>query len=239
MVLQSHAYQERVSQPENLKPIRLNLLIEKNSGRVLLAECDKNFVDVLLSFLVLPLGKVIRLADKESRIGSMDELYKSVETLSTECFWTRACKNMLLEPRSAYGLECSNLAVKIDQTDYNEYYTCPRTPCLSTALGRHGFVSLVENSICGCGRAMDNRLHLDADRSADTAGGFVARVERFIVSDDLQVTPVEIDDARSLLHRQGIIKNNEVFVKNVSIGVEEVISILEILCKRTEKGFWR
>ncbi|PON77709.1 hypothetical protein PanWU01x14_024650 [Parasponia andersonii] len=90
----------RASQPETLKPIRLKLI-----NQVLFAESDKDFVDVLLSFLTLPMGKIIRLADKKSGIGSMDELYKSVEALHRKCFWTKACKNMLLEPRSAYGLQ--------------------------------------------------------------------------------------------------------------------------------------
>nr|CAB3488123.1 unnamed protein product [Digitaria exilis] len=44
-------------------------------------ESGKEFVDVLLSFLTLPLGTIVRLLGKESSLGCFDELYKSVESL--------------------------------------------------------------------------------------------------------------------------------------------------------------
>ena len=118
------------------------------------------------------------------------------------------------------------LGCEDDQTDYNECYTCPKTPCLTSSLG---FVSLVENSICGCGRPMDKKLQLIyPERNADSARGFVAGVDKFIVSDDLHVAPVTSTRTQSLARREGIRDQKDTFDKAVDIGLEEVTIILEI-----------
>ncbi|XP_010094097.2 uncharacterized protein LOC21401092 [Morus notabilis] len=214
---------ERTSQPATRKPIRLKLLIDKNRSRVVFAECGKDFVDVLLSFLILPMGTIIRLANKESRIGSMDELYKSVEALDKKCFRTKACKNMLLQLRSAHGLQSNKLIVKIDGMDYTKFYTCSKTPCLNNE--SFGFISLVENSICACGKPMDNKLRIKyADGKAD--GGFITRAQRFIISNDLQILPASISNTRSLLLRHEFRDNTGVQEQHINIGLEEVLQLL-------------
>ncbi|KAI4962863.1 hypothetical protein ZWY2020_024709 [Hordeum vulgare] len=81
--------------------VAVKLFIDKEKRRVLFAESDKEFVDVLFSFLTMPLGRIVRLFDKQSQVGCLDELYKSVESLGEGHFRAKACKSMLLAPLNA------------------------------------------------------------------------------------------------------------------------------------------
>nr|CAB3488120.1 unnamed protein product [Digitaria exilis] len=63
--------------------IDVKLFVDREKKKVLFAESDKEFVDVLFSFLTMPLGTIVRLLDKQSQMGCLDELYKSVEDLSS------------------------------------------------------------------------------------------------------------------------------------------------------------
>ncbi|RLM74475.1 hypothetical protein C2845_PM15G20450 [Panicum miliaceum] len=98
------------------------LFIDKEKQRVLFAESGKEFVDVLFSFLTLPLGTVVRLLGKQSGVGCLDEVYKSVESLSTEHFQTEACRNMLLRPLNAAAGHCDRLKVNVDYRDLRSIY---------------------------------------------------------------------------------------------------------------------
>ncbi|KAF3451019.1 hypothetical protein FNV43_RR07108 [Rhamnella rubrinervis] len=210
------------SQPEALKPIELKLSIDKTRNQVLFAESNKAFVDVLLSFLTLPMGTIVRLADKKSGIGSMDKLYKSAEGFDEEYFWTKAGKSMLLDPRSAYGIHYNNLIVKVDETDYTKLYTCRRTPCFNTYLG---LTSLVKNSICACGQSMDKEIIL---QNADEHIGktFVNGTDRYIIRDDLKVEPASTCDTLSWIRRRGIRNSTAIKEEIVNVGLEEVLHLL-------------
>ncbi|XP_062087112.1 uncharacterized protein LOC133793882 [Humulus lupulus] len=143
--------------------------------------------------------------------------------MNGEFFGTKACKSMLLEPRNAYGLELNNLAVKIDGIDYTKLYTCSKTPCLNYE--SLGFVSFFKNSICACGKTMDNILPMKyAD--GDVFGNFISGTKRFIISDDLQVLPASISNARFLLLRQGLGDHTSVYEWNINVGLQEVLRLL-------------
>ncbi|XP_028555287.1 uncharacterized protein LOC110102472, partial [Dendrobium catenatum] len=48
----------------------------KEQKRVVFVEAGSDFIDVLFSFLTLPLGSIIRLLGKQTDLGSLDSLYK-------------------------------------------------------------------------------------------------------------------------------------------------------------------
>jgi hypothetical protein len=83
--------------------VAVKLFIDREKKRVLFVESDHEFVDVLFSFLALPLGTIVRLLGKQSQVGCLDELYKSVENFGEDHFQTKPCKTMLLYPRNASG----------------------------------------------------------------------------------------------------------------------------------------
>uniref|UniRef100_A0A8R7K6S7 Uncharacterized protein n=2 Tax=Triticum urartu TaxID=4572 RepID=A0A8R7K6S7_TRIUA len=102
--------------------VAVKLFIDKEKKRVLFAESDKDFVDILFSFLTLPLGTIVRLFNKQSQIGCLDELYRSVESLGEDHFQTKECKAMLLRPVNAAALHCDRLRVKVDDADLTAIY---------------------------------------------------------------------------------------------------------------------
>ncbi|KAH7547567.1 hypothetical protein FEM48_Zijuj01G0323500 [Ziziphus jujuba var. spinosa] len=198
----------------------MELAIERKTNRVLYTQSDKDFVDVLLSFLILPMGTIIKVANKRSGIGSMDNLYRSVEALDDEeCFRAKASKTMLLNPRSAYGFLYHNLVVKIDKTNYFKIYTCRTTPCLD----RHrGLFSLVKNSICYCGQAMNKEITL----KKHIGRVFINKTDRYIISDDLKILPALMDNSLPWLMENKIGDSTEVRKAIVTVGPREVLHLL-------------
>ena len=102
--------------------IDVMLFVDKEKRRVLFAEADKDFVDVLFGWLTLPLGTIVRLLNKQSQMGCLDQVYSSVEDLSTEYFQTKACKGMLLAPLNAASGHCCQLKINIDDTKKGAVY---------------------------------------------------------------------------------------------------------------------
>ncbi|XP_044951693.1 uncharacterized protein LOC123401896 [Hordeum vulgare subsp. vulgare] len=140
--------------------VAVKLFINKEKKRVLFAESDKDFVDILFSFLTLPLGTIIRLFNRQSEIWCLDELYRSVESLGEEHFQTKDCKAMLLRPVNAAALHCDRLKVKVDDADLTAIYVCARYGACDER-----YFSTVRDVTCRC-------------------GGW-----KFIITDDLQVAP--------------------------------------------------
>ncbi len=50
--------------------IRVQLLVQKSTKRVLYMEAGKDFVDMLFSFLMLPIGAVIKLISQGMKLQS-------------------------------------------------------------------------------------------------------------------------------------------------------------------------
>ncbi|KAI5429757.1 hypothetical protein KIW84_034373 [Lathyrus oleraceus] len=92
--------------------------------KVVYAESGNDFVDVLLSFLTLPLGTIARLVAEESNIeavefGSLSKLYQSVSDLDEKYLWNQTCKQMLLKPRNPMEAYCKKMKLNIDQSELN------------------------------------------------------------------------------------------------------------------------
>lgn len=62
--------------------VSVKLLIDTKGKRVLFAEAGKDFVDFLFHILSLPVGTVIRLLRDQENIGSLANLYESIENMS-------------------------------------------------------------------------------------------------------------------------------------------------------------
>ncbi|XP_070664450.1 uncharacterized protein [Malus domestica] len=102
---------------KSMNKISLKVLMNNLTNKVIFAECDSDFIDVLLSFLAIPLGKIVRLSNRSQplRIGCMDNLYGNVENLDLQHFRTAECRDMLLHPRSRAEDLLMNLKLKYDQ----------------------------------------------------------------------------------------------------------------------------
>ncbi|GLT88972.1 hypothetical protein SLE2022_069780 [Rubroshorea leprosula] len=78
--------------------VSLTLLIDTKGNKVLFAEASKEFVDFLCSLLSVPMATVIRTLSKQGMVGSLGDLYESIENLSESYLQTSDAKDALLKP---------------------------------------------------------------------------------------------------------------------------------------------
>ncbi|RLM66670.1 hypothetical protein C2845_PM16G18580 [Panicum miliaceum] len=199
--------------------IDVKLFVDKEKKKVLFAESDKEFVDVLFGFLTLPLGTIVRLLGKQSQMGCLDELYKSVEDLSSEYFQTEACKAMLLKPLNAASSHCCRLKIDIDETVPREVYVCKDTRC--SAHSDNAFSSFPD-TFCKCSKTDGDTA---ASRSED--GVFVQGCLKFIITDDLQVARSSTALMLSLFEKYGVRDPADLEQKVVQFSSEKITSLLK------------
>lgn len=85
--------------------IHVKFVINKEKTEVLFAEAGSDFVDALLTFLLLPLGTIAKFLNNHfidfetPVIGSLSTLYNGLENLDSIHFLNRDAKTLLLNPK--------------------------------------------------------------------------------------------------------------------------------------------
>ncbi|CAL5025666.1 unnamed protein product [Urochloa decumbens] len=211
--------------------IRVKFLVDDEKKKVVFAESGKEFVDVLLSFLTLPLGTIVRSLGKESSLGCFDELYKSVESLDESHFQTKACRNMLLRPLSAAGKVCEDLVVRIDDTKHRNLWVCSQRECFTDAF----YYSSVPDVPCHqCGKSLCRLrewVKKDGGEAKDD-GVFVTGGTAYATTDNLKVLPADTDNLMYLSRDLEIADLTVLEEKTLELGLEEI----KILLKQTLKS---
>jgi hypothetical protein len=209
--------------------IQVKLLVDKEKRKVAFAESGKEFVDVLLSFLTMPLGTIVRLLGKESSLGCLDELYKSVESLDASHFPTKACKNMRLHPLSAAGVLHEDLLVRIDETGHRDMWICTNQECFTDLF----YYSSVPEVPCGrCGESMELAwcwiLQRNVGKGAKYDGVFVRGCTTYATTNDLHVMlmPATSDNLMYLLRDLGVEDVNVLEEQTVEVRLDEVSIML-------------
>ncbi|KAL3611221.1 hypothetical protein D5086_002241 [Populus alba] len=213
--------------------ISLKASVDKKSNRVVFVESDEFFVDILFSFLTMPMGTIIHLISNLSptnRIGCMNNLYKSVENIDVRYFRTEACKDMLLHPHNAAAAYSKSLKLKIDDIDTSSFFCCESSQCIASG---YKLLSQYKNVYCGCGRPMSRNLNLSCPAPSNSGsdernqGVFVQELARFVVSDYFQVMPASTSASISLLTKLGVMDTSNIEERIFDIGVTEVLELLE------------
>ncbi|KAI3750872.1 hypothetical protein L2E82_21749 [Cichorium intybus] len=80
----------------------LKLLVQKSNKKLLCAQVKNLFVEMLFSFLTIPLGAAIHLTKDDSSPSGISNLYNSISSLGDEkCLKSKDIKTMLLYPKVA------------------------------------------------------------------------------------------------------------------------------------------
>ena len=203
--------------------ICLKVLVDKGKNRVIFAECYHDFVDILFSFLTMPIGTLFKLACEKSLtvgVGCMGNLYKSVENIDVQNFRDGGYRTMLLSPRNGAESHCKNLKLKIDGAEASQFFRCT-DECTKS---KFKLLSYYSNVLCDCGQSLGCLVSL-SETSSVNGGVFVKVTDRFIVSDDLQVMLLCTATSFSLLSKCGVVDGSNIEERTFNLGVNEVCKI--------------
>ncbi|XP_058739946.1 uncharacterized protein LOC131612151 isoform X2 [Vicia villosa] len=209
-----------------MKTVSLKLVVNKETDKVLFAEAGKDFVDILCSFLTIPLGTIARIIQNHTTmepltLGSLNSLYKSVENLDLSYLTTNTCKEMLLHPRNSSEDYCDTLKFNIDDAVDP---TRPFFVCSDSASCKFKLLSSFSNQRCECGSPLDHQILMEKEK---VCNGFVKDCPTFLVTDDLRVLPNSMDTSFDLLKNFGI-KNSD-SVKTMTAIITQKSQILDLL----------
>ncbi|CAH9103457.1 unnamed protein product [Cuscuta europaea] len=207
--------------------VPLKLSIDEKSNRVLAAEANKDFVDILFSFLTFPMGTIVRLISSAKdeptaavTIGCMNKLYEGIQNLSSEYWHTEHCKNMLLNPRNPLAQYCKKLKINIDDSGSEFTYACNNTGC--------PYYSTHRNVRCLCAKGVTANVKQSADSSSSSYQGaafLTGRIE-FLISDDLLVRPASPAVLAELIPDLGSGDCSAIRVMNLEVSKAEVIRLI-------------
>lgn len=196
--------------------VSLKLLVNTDTNKVLFAEADKDFVDILCSFLTLPLGTIARLIQKKSNIepvtiGCLNSLYQSVENMG------------LFTDYNSSEDYCRMLKINIDDSQPTKYFICSKYEdfcfqCSYLSIG-------TKKSYCLYGHPLSRSVSLSA---YDSCFGFVKFNTSFVISDDLTVLPHSMDHTIfDLTNNFGIKSTSSIKEMTVNVTKEKVLDLLK------------
>ncbi|QCE05761.1 hypothetical protein DEO72_LG9g767 [Vigna unguiculata] len=176
--------------------LSLKLFIDPKREIVPFAETSKAVVDFLFTLLCLPIGTVIRILDKNQMVGSLSNLYQSLENLDETYMQKEEHKDLLLKPSAPVPSHISGLLPSINGTSSNNsnkstsvfFYRCP---------SHLGFVTCDNTTPCPqqqCGKTMNSGMYFLGEKvpkqmSAEKSG-FVKEGVTYMVMDDLVIHPL-------------------------------------------------
>ncbi|XP_022731192.1 uncharacterized protein LOC111285836 [Durio zibethinus] len=216
-----------------VKGLSLKASIDVDKNRVIFVESDEDFIDILLSFLTMPIGSIIRLVRYQPppvEIGCMNNLYGSVENFDVQLFQTEACKSMLLHPRNGAAAQSESLKLTVDDFEPLQYFCCESWECTAS---KYKLLSHYRNAICSCGKLMNREVDLlekenkQMSFDARDRGVFVKGLARMLVSDELKIMPPLTATSFSLLSKLGLTDGSTIEEKTFDVGVDEVWNLLK------------
>ncbi|CAF2273536.1 BnaA04g10000D [Brassica napus] len=151
--------------------ITFSAIVRKHDMKVLYVECGEDFVDLLFSFLAVPLESVINVSGDSSTFGCIGNLFKSFKVLSA----TEVSTSKAVLPH---------------------YYTCQKQ-LLNIIIEQPR--SFHRNSTKEPVALIDSKSH-GGDQSSG-GSGFMKRDAKFTVSDDLIITPMTSSSAICILKK--------------------------------------
>ncbi|KAJ0532284.1 hypothetical protein HanIR_Chr09g0395001 [Helianthus annuus] len=182
--------------------------------------------------MTLPLGTIVRLLEKHDDkkfegLGSLKNLYESLENFP-ECYLpTEECKYMLLNPRTLAYDHCRNLKLQIDNTEPLKYFQCD--VCRKGYPIKSVFGTCTTTKCITYGKLVDKDVGFKKTDVCVSGGGvFVSDIGAFIVTDDLCVMPYTSANSIRLLTDHGITDQSCLEDIKLDMGCEEILHLLKM-----------
>ncbi|XP_078173358.1 uncharacterized protein LOC144567171 [Carex rostrata] len=220
--------------------LKLKLIIDKKSNKVLFGEARRDLVDLIFSLLALPLGAITKLLANDAFVGSIGEVYDSLSKINGTYILSYGKQASLLNPPLAttshyntnYFLPPSTYQDKKDR----RFYICSSSYQRSIHMSCCPYVSLVSGTTClGCGKKIDLQTGFK-DPKFDT--GTVAEVssegEEYVegevtysIMDDLTMVPMSTLSSVALLNKFEVKDLGSIQEITVIIGFEEGLKLVK------------
>ncbi|MBA0780735.1 hypothetical protein Gotri_004801, partial [Gossypium trilobum] len=179
----------------------------------------------MFNILSLPVGTVIRLLTKEQMVGSLGNLYDSLENMNDTYILSPANKDTLLKPivpNNAAKVPPLLPTVESSNLKPTGIYRCGNT----YHRGSCGlYVANDSKSVCpSCNNVMTQTATIVNPRkgSSTNEGGYVKGVVTYMIMDDLVVTPMSAISCFTLLNKFNIKDVGVLEEKTINIGTDEV-----------------
>ncbi|KAL3628055.1 hypothetical protein CASFOL_028157 [Castilleja foliolosa] len=221
--------------------LTMKLLIDTESKRVLFAEANNDCVEILFHILSLPVAKVISLIGKQEMVGSVANLYQSLENLNESYINHNPAKDTILKPLypTTAGISDPFLATltKTKKTNNNnnnndppakKYYRC--NTCLYY---NPQYFSDDPTTACRyCHKKMGcNNLQYVGPQvnvpSSEGDGPLVKGLVNYMVLDDLVVRPMSLVSCFTLLNEFNVKDVGVLQEKVVKFGMAEAVKLLK------------
>ncbi|TVU21795.1 hypothetical protein EJB05_31458, partial [Eragrostis curvula] len=216
-------------------PPSMKLLIDTASQRVLFAEAGKDVVDFIFGLLAMPLGAVDRLLAGDGALGSIANVYASVEKMDAEHLQSTQARDLLLVdlPAPAPAPEQSSRSCTCAAAQAQ--VTSPTSPMFalpSAPRYQPQFTNFTFSRADDPNHALPMFLYrcatcLSSPYLQGGGRGLVQGVSTYTVMDDLTVTPASSVSSVTMLKKLGFKDLDKVEERTVSIGRNEALGILK------------
>ncbi|KAF5206270.1 hypothetical protein FRX31_004144 [Thalictrum thalictroides] len=201
------------------KRVDLDLFVRKSDKKILYAVAKADFLDFLFSFLTFPMGSVVELLGGSSSIGSIDNIYKSVEGLyHIDPEKLERSMDMLLHPKIASQHGCENQLLQIEE----------KQETISISKCSHCFKKGIADMWCrhGLDRAKLSLINPKFIGTDTLEGGrFIKDSMVFMITDELVVEPYSQISCISYLNKQ-CVSFRDIEERSVTVGGQEALSLL-------------
>ncbi|WCJ20389.1 hypothetical protein M5689_002624 [Euphorbia peplus] len=193
----------RIREAENGRKIGVKLFISKSKKMVCFAEVGEDFVDLVYTFLIIPLGHVLKQMKSGPILDAcVDNLYRSIEDLDVEFFQSTNEKEVLLNPKIAPKFGYENQLIGVEEVSCDVFFN--------------------KTSIFGV-KVKDPKIPTQKEDKSN--GGFMAGPAKFTVTDNLDVIPISPVSGVSILNHLDV-PWSDVQERYVLVGKKEAVCLL-------------
>jgi hypothetical protein len=185
---------DKVNMMSPNKELSIRLWIDTEAQRVSFAEAGKDVVDFLSCLMCLPMNTIISLLSKERMVGSIGNVYGSVQRMDTKYLNSDVTWEPYLKPSILDITVLSPLQQLLDQP--LPVNTCSFFTCVGKRDGHYNINPLPYPTCCGyftgvegykcphCCKPMDQTI-----KHVKSTGLVIGKEATYTVKDDLSIAP--------------------------------------------------
>ncbi|KAF3541200.1 hypothetical protein F2Q69_00018868 [Brassica cretica] len=207
---------------ESEKVLTINAVVRKQDMKILFVECGEDFVELLLSFLTVPLESVLEISENSITLGCLANLCRSFKGLSVVNEETKAAptdSKGVLPCFYSFQVQLPGIITLEPPVYYRFIYSSVNKPVSVYALTRDSNkIPYYRNDKLVPVTLVDPKSHGNDHQTH--CSGFLKKETQFTVSDDLVITPTSSCSTVCLLKK---LQTNaeDVDVQEISISKAE------------------